>query len=274
MPGSLVFTRTPGPVDLRHLSLWWTWTPGASWRHPDGPASSTAGREDEPVVHVAYEDAEAYSAWAGKQLPTEAEWGAAARGGLEACRFTWGDEPRGARRAAGQLLARRLSLAPGRGLRRASAGRLVPGQRVRALRHCRERLGMDRRLVRPGHDEGADKPCCTAQPARPDVEQSYDPAQPQFRIPRKVIKGGSYLCADSYCQRYRPAARRPQMIDTGMSHTALGEKVAGEGKREARGCSRHRAGPAQREWIQGRSRPRCAASGWGGCAPVLRQAAL
>ena len=92
-PGSMVFTRTKGPVDLRHLNLWWTWTPGASWRHPVGPLSSIDKRADHPVVHVAYEDAEAYAAWAGLSLPNESEWETAARGGLLGATYTWGDEP-------------------------------------------------------------------------------------------------------------------------------------------------------------------------------------
>jgi sulfatase modifying factor 1 len=101
VPGSLVFTMTAGAVDLRHLSQWWTWTPGACWRRPEGPGSSLAGREDEPVVHIAYEDAEAYAAWAGTVLPTEAQWERAARGGLEGGTYVWGDQPE----ARGQRLA-------------------------------------------------------------------------------------------------------------------------------------------------------------------------
>ncbi|MDT5138444.1 MAG: formylglycine-rating enzyme, partial [Mycobacterium sp.] len=92
-PGSMVFNRTTGPVDLRHVSQWWTWTPGACWRHPAGPHSSITKRADHPVVHVAYEDAEAYATWAQLTLPSEAEWEVAARGGLPAADYTWGDEP-------------------------------------------------------------------------------------------------------------------------------------------------------------------------------------
>ena len=206
-PGSMVFTRTQGPVDLRHLSQWWAWTPGASWRHPVGPHSSIDKRADHPVVHVAYEDAEAYAQWAGLALPTEAEWEVAARGGLASAAYTWGDEPE----QAGQRLANYwhgdFPWRPDTGLRPHRTRRQFPGQRLRPFRYGGQRLGVDDRLVR-GH------------PRRRPVLRGGQlrPAQPQFRVPRKVIKGGSFLCADNYCLRYRPAARRPQMIDTGMSH--------------------------------------------------------
>ena len=93
-PGSLVFRPTEGPVDLRFMGQWWVWTSGASWQHPEGPGSSIAERLDHPVVHIAWEDAVAFADWAGKRLPTEAEWEFAARGGLEGARFAWGDEER------------------------------------------------------------------------------------------------------------------------------------------------------------------------------------
>ncbi|MEU7862687.1 SUMF1/EgtB/PvdO family nonheme iron enzyme [Nonomuraea sp. NPDC049141] len=94
VPGSMVFVPTRGPVDLRHLSLWWRWTPGACWHFPEGTGSSVDDRLDHPVVHVAYEDAAAYATWVGAVLPAEAQWEYAARGGLEGASFAWGDEPR------------------------------------------------------------------------------------------------------------------------------------------------------------------------------------
>ena len=206
-PGSMVFHRTSGPVDLKHLSQWWTWTPGASWRRPVGPLSSIDKRGEHPVVHVAYEDAQAYAAWAGRELPTEAEWETAARGGLSHRTYTWGDEPE----APGQRLANywhgQFPWRPDPGYGRTSpVGSFGPNgyglfdMAGNVWEWTCDWYGDDR----------AGDPCCEAG--------SYDSAQPQFRVPRKVIKGGSFLCADNYCLRYRPAARRPQMIDTGMSH--------------------------------------------------------
>ena len=222
VPGSLVFTGTPGPVDLRHLSRWWTWTPGACWRQPEGPDSSTAGREDHPVVHVAFEDAERYAAWAGKTLPTEAQWELAARGGLDGARFTWGDEAE----QPGRPLANHWRGAfpwrpdPGSGAT-APVGSFEPnGYGLFDMAGNVWEWTADWYAAR--HPDAAQHPCCVPRDPRGGEErESLDPAQPQFAIPRKVIKGGSFLCADSYCLRYRPAARRPQQIDTGMSHIGL-----------------------------------------------------
>jgi formylglycine-generating enzyme len=206
-PGSMVFTRTSGPVDLRHLSQWWTWTPWASWRHPVGPHSSIAKRADHPVVHVAYDDAQAYATWAGRALPTEAEWETAARGGLDRATYTWGDEPE----PPGQRLANYwhgdFPWRPDAGYGRTTPVGSFPPNGYGLF-------DMAGNVWEWTTDWYAD-----ARTGEPGGEaDSFDPAQPQFRIPRKVIKGGSFLCADSYCQRYRPAARRPQPIDTGMSH--------------------------------------------------------
>jgi formylglycine-generating enzyme required for sulfatase activity len=217
-PGSMVFTRTAGPVDLRHLSQWWTWTPGASWQHPEGPSSDLVGRADHPVVHVAYADAEAYAGWAGLDLPTEAEWEAAARGGLDGADFTWGDEAE----AAGQRLANYWHgdfpwrADPGYGTTLPVGSFPANGYGLHDMAGNVWEWTAD--WYAPRHDD-ATSPCCAPRnPRGGDVSASYDLGQPQFRVPRRVIKGGSFLCADSYCRRYRPAARRPQMVDTGMSH--------------------------------------------------------
>ncbi len=206
-PGSMVFTRTQGPVDLRHLNLWWTWTPGASWRHPVGPLSSIGKRPDHPVVHVAYEDAEAYAAWAGMSLPTEAEWETAARGGLVGAEYTWGDEPE----SPGQRMANYwhgdFPWRPEKGYGRTTAVGSYPSNGYGLF----DMAGNVWEWTTDWYGETRDdQPCCASD--------SYDPRQPQFQVPRKVVKGGSFLCADVYCLRYRPAARRPQPVDTGMSH--------------------------------------------------------
>ena len=203
VPGSLVFTRTRGPVDLRHINQWWTWTPGASWRAPEGPGSAPAGREEHPVVHVAYEDAAAYAEWAGGALPTEAQWELAARGGLDGAAYVWGDqpEPAGARLANYWHGDFPWRPEPGYGTT-APVGSFEPNG-----------FGL--------YDMAGNVWEWTADWYGGSEAASRDPSQPQFAIPRKVLKGGSFLCADSYCLRYRPAARRPQMVDTGMSHVGF-----------------------------------------------------
>jgi formylglycine-generating enzyme len=226
VPGSLVFQMTPGPVDLRHISQWWVWTPGACWHHPEGPASSLDGRENHPVVHVAFEDAEAYARWIGKRLPTEAEWELAARGALSGKAYTWGDEPE----APGTTLANYWHGEfpwrpdPGYGGTKPVGSYAPNGYGLFDMAGNVWEWTADWYSAR--HPDAAEHPCCVpVDPRGARESESLDPGQPQFQIPRKVIKGGSFLCADSYCRRYRPAARRPQMIDTGMSH--IGFRCAG-----------------------------------------------
>ena len=221
-PGSMVFTGTRGPVDLRHLSQWWAWTPGASWRRPFGPGSSIDERMNHPVVHVAFEDAEAYAAWAGRRLPTEAEWELAARGGLDGARYTWGDEPE----AAGVA---RANYWHGDFPWRADPGY---GSTAPVGSFAANGLGLYDMAGNVWEwtadwyqqPEPGDHCCAPSNPRGGTAAASVDPRQP-FSAPRKVVKGGSFLCADSYCMRYRPSARRPQMIDTGMSH--IGFRCAG-----------------------------------------------
>jgi len=221
VPGALVFHMTEGPVDTSVVSNWWSYVPGACWRHPEGPGSDLAGRADHPVVQVAFEDAAAYAAWAGKQLPTEAEWEFAARGGLDGAEFAWGDEqvPDGVHMAntwQGPFPWR--NFATDGFERTAPVGSYRPnGYGLYDMAGNVWQWTTD--WFSAVNLPDATKPCCVPANSRGgSVEDSYDKLSPQFRIPRKVVKGGSFLCAPSYCRRYRPAARHPQMVDTGMSH--------------------------------------------------------
>lgn len=220
-PGGLVFHMTEGPVDTRDISNWWRWTTGACWRAPEGPGSTIEGREDHPVVQVAYEDAEAYAAWAGKSLPTEAQWECAARGGLEGKEFAWGDEL-----APGGIHVANTWQGPfpwrnflADGFDRTCPVRSFPANAYGLYEVCGNVWEWTTDWWAAKHAADPDKPCCMpTNPRGPDMTGSFDPAQPRIRIPRKVVKGGSFLCAPSYCRRYRPAARHAQMVDTGMSH--------------------------------------------------------
>ena len=223
---SLVFTPTPGPVRLDDWSQWWRWVPGADWRHPTGPDSSIAGLEDHPVVHVAASDAEAYAAWAGKRLPTEAEWEYAGWGGASGHEFAWGEalEPGGRHMAniwQGEFPYGNTG-ADGF-LRTSPVGHYPPNgfglsDMIGNVWEWTSDWYADRHIVERGRD-GLPKACCTPRnPRGAALETSFDPALPQIRIPRRVLKGGSHLCAISYCRRYRPAARHAQAIDSSTSH--------------------------------------------------------
>ncbi|NUS43774.1 MAG: formylglycine-generating enzyme family protein [Mycobacteriaceae bacterium] len=217
-PGSLVFTPTAGPVDLRHLSQWWTWTPGACWRSPEGPGSGIADRGDHPVVHVAFEDAQAYARWSGRALPSEAQWEAAARGGLDSARYTWGNDPESGGPARANYWHGDFPWRPENGYGRTSPVGSYPCNGYGLFDMAGNVWEWTADWYSDRHPAATSTCCAPRNPRGPHAAGSFDPRQPQFRIPRKVIKGGSFLCADNYCLRYRPAARRPQMVDTGMSH--------------------------------------------------------
>jgi sulfatase modifying factor 1 len=219
--GSLIFNPPKGPVDLNDWSLWWQFKFGANWRRPYGPRSSIAGLSEHPVVHVAYRDAEAYAKWAGKELPSEAEWEYAARGGLDGAEFAWGDEfaPGGRQMAntwRGDFPHENARLD---GFDRTSPVTAFPpnGYGIHDMIGNVWEWTTDWFAARL--DADAARPCCAPQnPRGGREEESYDPCQPESRIPRKVIKGGSHLCAPNYCRRYRPAARHAQPVDTSTSH--------------------------------------------------------
>ncbi len=218
---SVVFQKSQQRVDLRNHYNWWTYVPGANWRHPEGPQSSITDRARHPVVHVSYEDAEAYAKWVGKELPTEAEWEFAARGGLDGAMYAWGEEmnPDGK-----QLANTWQGEFPWQNLREDGYEGVAPvGQFPPNGYGVYDMIGNVWEWTTDWYaaSHPATKGCCSGDVPKGNREASYDPAQPEIKIPRKVMKGGSYLCAPNYCRRYRPAARMAQPVDTSTCHLGI-----------------------------------------------------
>ena len=223
VPGSVVFRQPSGRVDLSNHYNWWVWVPGADWRHPAGPGSTLDGRERHPVVHVAWADVEAYAAWAGKAIPTEAEWEFAARGGLDGAEFAWGDElaPKDRLMAnywQGEFPWQNLALD---GHERTAPVGSFPPNGYGLLDMIGNAWEWTEDWYTDRHEVGS--ACCGAavNPLGGTRETSVDPNADGLNIPRKVLKGGSFACAENYCQRYRPAARMHHPIDTGTNHISF-----------------------------------------------------
>lgn len=230
VPGSLVFTPTPRPVQLHDLSAWWRWTPSAFWYQPEGSDSTIDGKEDHPVVQVSWEDAVAYAEWAGKRLPTEAEWERAARGGLEGKRFIWGDEFRPdskhmANTWQGTFPVKDIAEDGFAGT--SPIGSFPPNgyglydMAGNVWEWCSDWYRAD--------THQSVRSCCPNPTGPP---KSFDLCDPY--TPKRVVKGGSFLCSPSYCDSYRPSARRGTPPDTGTSHTGFRCVISAQAWKKAR----------------------------------------
>jgi len=223
-PSSLVFVKPKHRVDLRDIRNWWVYTRSANWRHPQGPDSTIDGLDHHPVVHVSYQDAAAYAAWAGKELPTEAEWEFAARGGLDGAEFAWGNEERPQGRYMANYWQGEFPWQneASDGFEGTSPVGAFPPNGFGLFDMIANTWEWTSDWYQPRHPHEAQKACCVPENPRGGRKRdSFDPQQPKIRIPRKVLKGGSHLCAINYCFRYRPAARFPQPIDTSTCHVGF-----------------------------------------------------
>ena len=235
--GSAVFSPAPVPVPLDDHYRWWSYVPGANWRHPTGPTSDLKGREKYPAVQIAYDDAAAYAKWAGKRLPTEAEFEFAARGGLTGKPYAWGDELKPDGKFAANIYQGKFpvkdadlgedgfkGLAPVAQFRPNGYGLYDVAGNV--WEWTSDWYSSRHPMV---------KSCCGAANGELLKMQSCDPQMPNIPIPRRVIKGGSFLCAPNYCRRYRPAARMAQAIDTSVCHLGLRLIVRKENTKSSHG---------------------------------------
>lgn len=207
VPGSLVFRKPSGPVNLRDYRAWWEYAPGADWQHPEGLDSSLEGREDHPVVHVTYADACAYAAWAGKALPTESEWEYAARGGLQGATYAWGEAVAPEGRAMANTWQGRFPWEnlKADGYEGTSPVEAFPANGYGLYDMTGNVWEWTASAFAPHRSENVKKSCCT-------------PGTSGEHIARMAVKGGSHLCAPNYCLRYRPAARQGEAVDTSACH--------------------------------------------------------
>jgi formylglycine-generating enzyme required for sulfatase activity len=231
--GSLVFSPPGHAVDLRDWSQWWQFVKGADWRHPYGPKTNINALDGHPVVHISFADAQAYASWAGKELPTEAEWEFAARGGLDGAEYAWGGEftPGGKHMANTWQGNFPHENKCDDGFARTAPVTAFPpnGYGIHDMIGNTWEWTTDWFTQKHAADEPGG--CCHgSNPRGGREEDSYDPRQPNIKIPRKVIKGGSHLCAPNYCRRYRPAARHAEAIDTSTSHLGFRCIVRAQGQ--------------------------------------------
>jgi len=238
-PGSSVF-RPPAQLRNRHdHGQWWHFVFGADWRHPTGPDSSLDGLEDHPVVQVAYHDAAAFAGWAGKALPTEAEWEFAARGGLDRADYAWGDTLAPEGRVFANYWQGEFPLVNERA--DGWTGTSPVGSFPANAYGLYDLIGNVWEWTDDWYAVVAApvRSCCVPHNPRGGTKAgSHDPSAPEWKIGRKVLKGGSHLCAENYCRRYRPAARHAQTIDTGTTHIGFRCVWRPEGPRDRPGRAR------------------------------------
>lgn len=239
--GSVVFSPPKGEVPLDDHFRWWSYVKGANWRHPEGPESDLKGREKHPVVHLAWRDAEAYAKWAGKRLPTEAEWEFAARGGLDAKLYIWGNEFS----PDGKLMANTFQgRFPAKNTAEDGFAAIAPVKSFPANRYglydmagnvwewCSDWYRPDE-FAKRASEKGA-----VLNPKGPKEAESFDPTEPGVK--KRVMKGGSYLCTDQYCARYMPGGRGKGEPETGTNHLGFRCVRAGGERGEGKGGSGER----------------------------------